>query len=419
MTWNLPAFQDKEVVFIGRGREGQSFEKFINEHGHIKSFRFVDQQDDPQYLDKLKDLDLNQTVVVKTAGCPGYLVPVPYTTPTNVFFELISQTQAMTIGITATKGKSTVASLLAHLLISSGKKAILCGNIGLPMIDYLDQAADDAIFVIELGAYQTADLTRSPHICLITNLYNDHVPYFNNSLETYWEAKHNLIAHAASDDYFVYNPAFPKLQQWAQMAACQTLAIDLNAPIDISKSKLFGQHNEFNARAARTAARLLDVTDEQAQTAIDTFPGVPHRLEIVGTVNGRTYVDDAIGTQPEATIEGLKAVTEHVGPVGCILLGGEDRHYEFGELVNTLSKLQVPNLVLFPDTGQQIKDTLPVNYSPHILETKDMNEAVSWAAEHAPTGSVVLLSTASPSYTLWKDFEAKGEAFQQAIKQLG
>jgi UDP-N-acetylmuramoylalanine--D-glutamate ligase len=121
---------------------------------------------------------------------------------------------------------------------------------------------------------------------------------------------------------------------------------------------------------------------------------------------------------PESTIASLKAVTSIIGPVGCLLLGGQDRNYDFTELMRVVAAYDIPQLVIFPETVAKMKGALPSDYQPELYETESMEAAVQYAAAHAPENSVVLLSTAAPSYLLWKDFEDKGDQFQAAVAAL-
>src|SRR5690606_31036193 len=135
-------------------------------------------------------------------------------------------------------------------------------------------------FVLELGEYHTAELTRSPHIALLTNLYHEHLDYFG-TIEKYQAAMRNLPSFQSSRDYFVYNAAVPEFTQWAPTLPSQKIAYNAHEMLDISKSKLIGEHNRLNAIAARTVARLLRVEEAAIQQAIDTFQPIRHRLQIV------------------------------------------------------------------------------------------------------------------------------------------
>ncbi len=417
MSFVLPDFVDKDIVFIGKGREAKSFEKFALDNLSIKSLKFVDEHDGPDYLKNLKNLDLDKTIIVKTAGCPGRIVPVTYTTPTKVFFDCVKQVGSKTIGITGTKGKTTTASLIAHILRNAGYKTVLAGNIGKPMLDYLVDADSQTIFVLELSSYQLAELDVSPDMAVVTNLYRDHVDY-HGSLENYWEAKRNIMRNMTEQNSIVFNPQTEVVLHWLAESNAKQLPINPDEVVDMSQTELIGDHNRLNYLLAKTAAQNLGVDRITCQTSLKSFKPIKHRLQKVRQVKDVLFIDDAIASQPEAAIAGITACVRQIGPVGCVMLGGQDRDYDFSELVRLLSTLLIPKLVLFPDTGVKIKAQLPDGYEPEIFETDNMEEAVNWAGSHTPTGSICLLSTASPSYSLWKDFEEKGDLFQQAVNNL-
>ncbi|MEI7632072.1 MAG: UDP-N-acetylmuramoyl-L-alanine--D-glutamate ligase [bacterium] len=417
MNFELKEFNGKAIIFIGRGREGLSFEKFIKSQTSVSSFLFIDQQDDPSYLDSLRNMDFTKTFIVKTAGCPGRLLPAPYTTPTKVFFECIKQLKATVIGITGTKGKTTTTSLLGAMLKTKHKDVRICGNIGIPMLDALNGATQDTLFVVELSSYQLAELEEVPHVAIVTNLYNDHVDYHGTEFE-YQEAKRNIMRNMKSDDTLIYNSETEQIQYWLNEGQCKSIAIKPEDQIDMSKSKLIGAHNAKNALMARTAAGLFGVDGVTCQEVIESFEPVPHRLQKVAVKNRITYIDDAIGSNPEATIAGITTVVHELGPIACLMLGGQDRNYEYWPLMQLVSRLGIPYLVLFPDTGKRLKALLPASYKVTLLETDNMEEAVKWAAERCPVDSFCLLSTAAPSYSIWKDFEEKGDLFQKAVNAL-
>ena len=417
MSFNLPDFEGKDVVFVGKGKEGVSFKNFIETLGIIKSFKFVDEKEDPNYLESLKTLDMTQTIVVKTPGCPGRTMTVPYTTPTRVFFDCLNQIGAKTVGVTGTKGKTTTSSLLAETLKNAGLEVKLCGNGGNPMIDSLENASSNTVFVVELSSYQLAELGQSPDIAVITNLYKDHTDYHGN-LETYWEAKRNILRFMHDGCAVIFNPDFEIIHHWLADNPAKKLPIDPNESVDMSQAKLIGDHNKLNYLMVREVAGLFGVDKGSCLNSFMHFEPIRHRLQPVRTFRGISFIDDAIGSTPEATIAGIEALVRNRGPIGCVMLGGVDRSYDYTELAKLLSTLGIPKLVLFPDTGAFIKALLPDSYTPEIFETLNMEDAVYWASENCPSGSICLLSTAAPSTVLWSSFEEKGSLFQQAVLSL-
>ena len=418
--WPLEDFTNKDVVFVGagQGRSMSGFEDFITKHGQINSFVGVDKREEAEPLGFLRTYNADSTVFIKNEGIPGHEMPVPYVTPINIFFDCVKQLCARTVGITGTKGKSTTASLTAAMIRTGGYDVRLAGNIGTSVFHDLDSATKDTVFVVELSSYQLSDIAYSPDIAACINLYNDHSDW-HGSLEAYWEAKHKILAHMTSDGLFVYNPQFPTLRSWAQKAPCRTEAIDPTDTVDLSKSLLYGNHNVLNALVAQAIANGFNISKKQCQEAIDTFKPLAHRMEFVGEKAGHIFIDDAIGMTPESTIASLLAVGEKYGRIGCVLLGGQDRGYDFTVLFHLLKQKEVPALVLFPDTIQKMRASLPDGYSPAVFEANDMKSAVEWAHQSAPPDSVVLLSTAAPSYSLWKNgFEEKGRQFQENVIKI-
>ena len=172
---------------------------------------------------------------------------------------------------------------------------------------------------------------------------------------------------------------------------------------------MLGAHNLNNIKAAIKVARLFKISDSVIKKAIKNFKPLPHRLEFVGEFKGIKFYDDAISTTPESTIMAIKALKN----IGTIFLGGQDRGYDFRELEKILKLYRIQNIVLFPETGNRI---LKSRKGFNIFETRSINNAVKFAFKNTPKGRICLLSTASPSYSIWKNFEEKGDLFQYFVK---
>jgi UDP-N-acetylmuramoylalanine--D-glutamate ligase len=419
MNFDLEEFTNKDIVIIGKNREGLSFETFIKSHTEVKSVQLIEITDENResYNTQLSTLNPEQAIVVKTSDYPGRFLSIAYTTPTKVFFTCAKQLGAKIVGVTGTKGKSTTASMIYRMLQQGGLPSMLGSDIGSPLLDLLTEANERSILVVELTSFQLAELDVSPDVAVITNLYRDHIDYHGN-LENYWEAKRNIVRYMNAENTVVFNPQSEMIFHWLANVEAKRVQIDPEEVVDMSKAQLIGNHNKQNYVLARTAAQALGVDLFSCQHILKNFKPLPHRLDKVRTVQGIIFVDDAIAMDPDATIADITACVREVAPVGCVMLGGKDNDYDYTELVKLLSTLLIPKLVLFPETGAKIKFMLPEGYEPEIFETSDMHEAVNWAAEHCPSGSVCLLSTASPSYSLWKDFEEKGDLFQKAVLGL-
>lgn len=399
--------QNKKILIVGYGMEGKATEEFLKAMIPNLNYGVADISQGEDYLYNQKQYDL----AIRSPGVAKSQLTIPHTTGTNIFFA--NCTQHVTVGVTGTKGKSTTASLIAHILKKSGQAVRLVGNIGQPLIaELLHPPAEKTVYVCELSSYQLEDIQYTPHMTVIVSLFPDHINY-HGSVENYYNAKKQIILRATKDDYYIYNPSYPLLKEWTKETEAQ--AVPYETDFVPEHAHLLGEHNKDNMRAAITVCRLLGITDKETLLAIASFQPLPHRLQLVGTFNGITFYDDAISTTPESTMAALQAIPN----VKTIFLGGENRGYNFTKLAETLKILQVQNIVLFPDSGAAILEQIKKfsDYKPEILETQDMEKAVQFAYAHTPTNSVCLLSTASPSYSVWKNFEEKGNMFQDFVKQ--
>lgn len=397
----LEEIKNKSILILGYGKEGKATEEYLRHMVPGIRLDYADRESDSNYLAKQSGYDL----VIKTPGIPKSLVTRPYTTATNIFFANCHNT---VIGVTGTKGKSTTSSLIHHILTHAGRKSHLIGNIGNPALSELkDEVGKEDVFVMELSSYQLDDINFSPHISVVLNLFPEHMNY-HGSIDSYFNAKKNIIKHVKPEDVFVYNPDYPLLSDWAKEMKC--ILLPFSSGVSFNETKLKGKHNIDNIRAAATVALHLGISLDNIAKAVATFNPLPHRLEKVGEFKGITFYDDAISTTPQSTEAALRTVPG----VATIFLGGQDRGYDFSSLAGLLSQLNVANIVLFPESGFKIRETLRSysQYNPLILETSKMEEAVLFAYQHTPPGSSCLLSTASPSYSVWKNFEEKGNEFK-------
>lgn len=392
------------ILILGYGIKGKNFKNYLAQKYPYIKIGIADQTRSVDYLKAQDKYD----IVFKTSGIPKRLITRQYITDTNLFF---SQINNMSIGVTGTKGKSTTSALIAHILKTAGKKVELIGNFGIPALHPLLKKIDPkTIFVLELSSYELDDCEYSPNIAVALNLYTEHVPYHENR-DNYFMAKQNIIKHQRTSDVFIYNQKQPEFRQWARLASSITHRIDTKPNPSDYPSLLLGKHNVLNMQAAIVATKQLKISDNTIKSALKTFKPLPHRLENIGTYNDITFYDDAISTTPESTIMAIKTLKQ----VDTIFLGGTDRGYDFRELEKIIRSSGIRNIVLFPDTGDRI---LQNSKGLTVLKTHSMKEAVSFAYDQTGKDKICLLSTASPSYSLWKNFEAKGSEFKKWVKKF-
>lgn len=395
----------KNALILGYGKEGEVSKKYLNRNFPKLKISIADEKSDKKYLEKQNNFD----IAIKTPGIPKDLVKIPYTTATNIFFSNVLDKNKI-IGVTGSKGKSTTASLIFAILKEAGKNVKLLGNIGNPMLEaLLKPIGNDEIFVLELSSYQLDDIEFSPDIAVITNLFPEHMDY-HSGLKNYYSAKKNIINFQDKNGVFIFNPKNKILSGWAKNSNAKAIPFTSDILLPDKDISLLGEHNRENIKATITAAKELGISDEIIKNAIKKFKGLPHRLEFVGEFKKIKFYDDAISTTPESTIMAIKTLKD----VDTIFLGGEDRGYNFSQLEKTIKKYKIKNIVLFPESGKGI---LKSKKEFNVLETKSMESAVKFAYKHTAPGKICLLSCASPSYSLWKNFDEKGQLFQYEIKK--
>lgn len=398
----------KKILILGYGLEGKATEEFLKAKVPSAEIGIADQSTNPKYLEEQEKYDL----VVKTSGIPKRLVTRPYTTGTNIFF---ANAKAPIIGITGTKGKSTTTSLIYAIMKEAGYDARLIGNIGIPMVrELLRPETEKTIYVCELSSYQLDDIKYSPHVSVILNLFPEHMDY-HGSFDLYKTAKKNIVAYSTAKDYFVYNPEYPELMELSKKTKAKPIPFISELPFPKDIIPLMGEHNVGNVNTAVTVGNIFKIDPKVMAEAVRKFVPLHHRLEPVGTFKGIRFYDDAISTTPESTIQAIKSIPN----IGTIFLGGKDRGYEFSSLARELVSSLAKNIVLFPESGAKIKEALiKAGGNFNFLETSDMKAAVEFAYKNTKPGEACVLSCASPSYSIWKNFEEKGDLFKQFVREF-
>lgn len=385
-----------------------------------------------KYPESLKEWD----VVIVSPGIP------PSTPLLKSAKEIINSAQLFfanctgtVIGVTGSKGKSTVAALIAAILKEDGKQSHLVGNIGIPALSVLKtHNTIEDIFVMEISSYQARLLEAGPGIAVLTELFPEHIDY-HGSVEQYYNDKLRVTTTQRSDQTVIYNAKNAELKKRMAKKNVQAQAIAIpsantareqdgtiyyenEALMEVDQIRLQGMHNIRNILLAITAAKQLRVENESIVSAVSAFRPLPHRLELVGTYKGVTFINDSLSTTPESTV----AAIESLEAVHTIFLGGTDRGYDFTPLITALKErdADIRNFVFFPNSGSTIKDLYgEFDREMNILETESMDEAIAFAYKHTPSGGTALLSCAAPSYAMFKNYADRGDQFVNAIQEQG
>jgi len=347
---------------------------------------------------------------------------IPVTTATALW--LAEREGRGVVGVTGTKGKSTTASLIAHLARAAGRDADLAGNIGVPALELLDRPPAD-MTVVELSSYQIADLAIGPEVALITSLFREHTEW-HGSEEAYRAEKLRILG-LPGVRVSVFNARDAQLSAAIGDAAEIVrygvsdgwdvvdggIAFKEVAVLTAAELPLPGEHNALNLCGALAALEAFGVAPAPLPQALQGFRSLPHRLEMLGEQDGVQWVNDSISTTPEST---LAALASFSGRRVVLIAGGQDRGQDHDELARVLATTGATAIGV-PSTGQRLLDAARSAGVPgdRAIEASDLEDAVARARDVAHQGDVIILSPAAPSYDNYRDFEQRGDRFRALV----
>jgi len=351
------------------------------------------------------------------------------TSEMEVFFEVCP---CQLIAVTGSDGKTTTTTLISEMLKAEGKTVWLGGNIGTPLLPLVRQMKPEDFAVVELSSFQLMDMTRSPHIAVVTNLAPNHLDV-HKDMEEYVDAKKNIFRFQSIDDKLVLNADngitaaftgngetyfFSRRKEvngvWEKDGIIYRGGEAVLKSADIL---IPGTHNIENYMAAIAAVEDL-VSDETIRNVAKTFGGVEHRIELVRIKDGVKFYNDSIASSPSRTIAGLRSFREKV----ILIAGGYDKHIPYDVLGPEICE-HVKKLFLGGATGPQIRDAV-IACSEYdetelpIVDCGDFESAVRAAAAAAKNGDIVLMSPASAAFDQFKNFMVRGEFYKKLVKEL-
>jgi UDP-N-acetylmuramoyl-L-alanine---L-glutamate ligase len=422
----------KSILILGYGREGKAVFKLLTELNLIDKIGIADLKEiDVNDYEELKDKNIHfysgedylkatkaYDIIIKSPGViiKNYISAKEkkkITSATDLFLRFCPN---KVIGVTGTKGKSTTASLIYHILKETGYDTLLMGNIGIPCFDMLDQIKPETIIVYELSCHQLEFVKASPYISVLLNVYEEHLDHYN-SLADYVKAKKNIYKYQHKGDYLIYGDIFEHItkKEIDNLDVHKINLYDNPFDIDINKieTSLIGQHNLYNIILAVSVCYLLGLDKKKALAAVKSFTGLPHRLEYVGKFKKINFYNDSIATAQEAVINAVKSFDK----VDTLIIGGMDRELNYTKLIDFLVISKVDNLILLPDTNIRINEMLEERKTNQkVILVKDMEEAVEVAFQVTREKGMCLLSPAAASYGFYKNFEERGEHFKDLVK---
>ena len=441
------------LVILGRGESGvgtailgkkKGYDVFVSDFGKIKNnykevlilnkIKFEDEQ-------HTEELILNADVVMKSPGIPDKSPIIKKLKEKNIpvisEIEFTAQfTNATTIGITGSNGKTTTTMLVYHLLKQGGLNVGLAGNIGKSFAWQVSEDNYD-VYVLELSSFQLDGIKNyKPHIAIITNISPDHLDRYDYKYEKYIESKFRITMNQTEEDYLIYDADDEAINNWLKnnkvraklvpfsltkqfefgaYEAENNINININNDpfvMQTSQLSLEGKHNVKNALAATSVAQLLKIRKATIRESLADFQGVEHRLEKVLKIQNVQYINDSKATNVNATFYALDSMTSPT----IWIVGGVDKGNDYSELIELVNK-NVKSIICLGVDNKKIIDAFG-DIVDELIEVTSMTDAVRQAYKMAEKGDTVLLSPACASFDLFENYEDRGRQFKQAVQNL-
>ncbi len=366
---------------------------------------------------------------------------IPVVTDISLFFELIERKRI--IGVTGTRGKSTTTTLLYDFIKTIDKQTVIGGNITKSPLAQMPQVKKGGMVILELSSWlleSLADIKKSPHIAIFTNIYPDHLNTYTG-IEDYAEAKKNIFKFQTLQDYVILNRDNAYTKKMGSEVVAQRYWFSLKPfkeengcflrggqivfrsngleqkVCSIKELQLPGEHNQANALAAVCAAMIFGIKPVLIKKVLRQFKGVPNRLELLREINGVKYYNDTTSTTPEATFAALQALGKKKNIV--LIAGGSDKGLDFKQVVKEI-KSKVKGLVLLNGTGTERLEKEFGNQlrQSNYAKVDSMADAVGVAKSFAKRRDIILLSPACASFGMFINEFDRGDQFRQLVKDL-
>lgn len=371
-------------------------------------------------------------LILKAAGVP---LDSPYIAeakknniPVRMSADLFAEISGVTcIGVTGTRGKSTVVHMLHAILNEAGKPVLLGGNVrGVSTLALLPEATPEHIAVLELDSWQCqgwGEAKMSPHVAVFTTLYPDHLNYYHDDLDVYLSDKANIFLYQRPEDTLILGKqcAPTIIDRYGDRIESKTLVVDELKLPDTWILKIPGLHNRYDAALTLAAARAVGISDEDSRNALGSFAGVPGRLELVREVKGVKVYNDNSSTTPEATVAALRAVGDENKRRVVLIMGGDEKNLDMSGLLEEIPKW-CSKVILFKERGtERIRDDVFAFEKDgiEVYEEEGLKATVKRAFSLAKPGETILYSPAFSSFgKYFKNEYDRGDQFNAIVQAL-
>jgi UDP-N-acetylmuramoylalanine--D-glutamate ligase len=454
-------WKGKRVLILGAARQGLALARWLSIHGAQVTLSDMHSEDELQVArESLAEFEiqwalgghplalLDSTDVLCLSGGIPLTLPIvvdalsrgiPLSNDSQIFMEVVP---CKTIGITGSAGKTTTTTLVGNMAKNAhGDRAYVGGNMGDPLLNYVDEMKPEHIAVMELSSFQLDQMTISPNIAAILNVTPNHLDR-HGTMEAYTSAKARILEFQSKEDAAVlghddkgawnlrhkvtgrlYTFSMNDLDEGLDGAYLHDGLLNLRdgdayLPLILrEKIQLRGDHNVQNVLAAFAIGHAVGLPLDDMLAAVEDFRGVPHRLEFVRELNGVQWYNDSIATAPERSMAAIRSFEKPL----VLLLGGRDKDLPWEELIR-LANERVDHVVLFGEAAEKIEKTVAglgsgkMQFS--VARVNGLKEAVVKTAEIAEPGDVVLFSPGGTSYDEFIDFAERGERFGTWVHEL-
>jgi UDP-N-acetylmuramoylalanine--D-glutamate ligase len=448
--------KNKKVLVVGLGRTGLAVARFLKKmQASVVVSDTADENAIAAQVQIIKDMGFetelgqhrtetfkNADMIVVSPGVSHTMAPIAvarqHGVPILGEIELAARfIQQPIVAVTGTNGKTTTTELIGAMLRKSGRKVFVGGNIGNPLIDYVEMGAPAEVVIAEISSFQLDTISSfHPQVSVLLNISADHLDRYPN-LEAYAASKARIFENQRAEDIAVLNGSDAWIRSHANRLRCRKLFYPdpqqnedgallkdgyifvklaqgdtrIEGSLDTKATSLRGQHNRENACAAALAALVCGADLDGIQSALENYRGSADRLEYVDTVDQVEYFNDSKATNVAAVARALESFSEPV----LLIMGGRDKGSDFRILEDNVHQ-QVKMLILIGEAAETIESMLSA--AATTIKSASMQEAVNTARRASEPGDIVLLSPGCASFDMYDNYTQRGDAFRRAVKAL-
>jgi len=443
--------EGKKVLVVGLGKTGEALSQFLlKRRARVKISEIKSASEFGQKIDEwtnrgvevetgrhdLKSF-MSSDLIVPSPGVPilaelkaAMKKGIPVISEIELAFQFL---KGKIVGVTGTNGKSTTVTLIHKILKEGKREAFLAGNIGTPLISFVETSQESHIYITEISSFQLEYLkTFRASVSIFLNVSPNHLDW-HPSFQSYYKTKKKLFLFQKEGDEAILNRDDPLVWRLKKEGKAKAYGFSRKTRVSpgcflqdghliicdqeeeklmpLSEIRLPGAHNLENVMASALAAHLFGIPLPSIRESIKGFEGLEHRQEKVLTLRGVDFINDSKATTIEATTRALESYDRKM----ILILGGRDKGADFTQLRKPVKK-KVKKAILIGEAinkiGKALKGIVPVEVA------SSLQEAVSLGFSSASSGDIVLLSPACTSFDMFKNFEERGQVFKKEVYEL-